>query len=373
VAANERITELEEQLKVARRMAGIGKLAAGVAHDFNNVLTAILGHVEIALETSTDPSVREDLHCIREVSRSSAELADQLLSLSRGGRDLTPASCVDAVLTELQRLVARALGGAIRLECRLNAPGVYVALTRGQLEQIVLNLSLHARDAMADGGVLTIETALVSNGGGSAGVALTITDTGDGMSAVDRIALLEPWRPGTQQGAGLASVRRAVVECSGEISLDSAPGEGSRVEILLPPTIAEGFASPQPPAKQPVNPTVLLVEDDPQVRRLLGRILQRSGYKVLTASSGQEALETCAESDEPINLLLTDVIMPGMGGAELADRILREQPGVSVLFVSGYTGESLKNLSLSSSSRLLLNKPFSSDQLLSAVSGLIGL
>jgi len=371
LAARERIAALEEQLRGARRMAGIGKLAAGVAHDFNNVLTAILGHVEIALETTDDESVREDLLCIREVARSSAELSDQLLSLSRGGLDRSPVSTVDAVVSGLQRILGRALGSSIRLVCRLNAPGVSVALSRGQLEQIILSLALNARDAMPDGGTLTIETAVNHSEGGLSGASVIVTDTGGGMSPEQRASLES--RRGSQQTGGLGSVRRTVLESGGQLRLDDEQGSGTRVELQLPVSAVEDAAAPPSPARAAlVNPTVLLVEDDPQVRRLLGRILQRSGYRVLTASSGSEALETCANAEEPINLLLTDVIMPGMGGGELADRVTTSQPDVSVLFVSGYTGESLKNLSLSSASRLLLSKPFSSDQLLTAVSGLLG-
>jgi two-component system cell cycle sensor histidine kinase/response regulator CckA len=348
----------DEQLRQAQKMEAIGRLAGGVAHDFNNLLTAIIGYAETVTERGElDELTRRDVGHIRKAADRAAALTRQLLAFSRK-QFLNPTVLdLNETASGMLQMLPRVIGDHIRTTVALAGDLVRVKADASQMEQVLVNLVLNARDAMASGGHLTIETANVSlteprvraeNLTLQAGsyVMLAVTDTGTGMDAATRAHAFEPFfttKPkGKGTGLGLATVYGIVQQSGGSISLDSAPGRGTSVRVYLPATkaTAEQPRPEPPPVRDGAGTeTVLLVEDNDAVRDLTARALRRRGYTVHEARDAEEAVEWAMKSAVKPHLLITDVMMPGLSGPNLATRLLQAIPRLRVLYVSGYTDD----------------------------------
>jgi len=372
---------VENQFRQAQRMEAVGRLASGVAHDFNNVLTVIVTDSELLLDgLEADHPMREDLEEIRAVALKAAALTRQLLAFSRKQvlqlRVLSVNAVVEAVTGMLQRLVGEDVTIAVSLGGGL-AP---VRADPGQLEQVLMNLVVNSRDAMPEGGRVTLATSNVELDASFAGahpgsapgphVLLAVRDTGTGMTPDVRAHIFEPFFTtkdlGKGTGLGLATVYGIVKQLGGFVDVESALGRGTVVGIYLPSVDAPLDGPETGPDAPPVSggsETVLLVEDDTPVRRVLADTLQKRGYRVLAASDGRSALELAAAEPGPIALLLTDVIMPGMSGREVADGLAAERPGLRVVYMSGYTDEAVVRLGVLDAGVRYLQKPFNGNVL----------
>jgi PAS domain S-box-containing protein len=384
--AEEQVRQLERRLNHVQRMDAIGRLAGGVAHDFNNLLTAILGYSEILLE-DLDPAHphKHELEEIRRAADRASSLTRQLLAFSR--RQMLQPRVIDlnAVLEDMWTMVERVVGSNVQ-PVRELAPGLgRVRADPAQLEQVILNLVLNARDAMPGGGRLTITTAdrdvrdrfeagdFVEPG---AYVSLAVQDTGVGMEPETRDRVFEPFftTKDRSSGLGLSTVYGIVKQSMGFITVTSDKGRGSRFEVLLPrvEAAAESPALDAAPGSRPERrPTILLVEDEAAVRRLTARILRREDYTVLEAGDGVDALEVAARHEGPIDLLITDVVMPRMGGREAAERLTAARPDLKVLFMSAYARDELGPHGLLVPGLVLLHKPFEIQDLTAKVRALL--
>jgi len=345
---------LEQQLRQAQKMEAVGRLAGGIAHDFNNLLTAIGGYAELVLSKlgPGDP-LRHDAEEIRKAGERAASLTAQLLAFSR--RQVLQPKVVDAsaVLGETQSMLGRLIGEDVELVTRPARDLWHVRADPGQLQQVLVNLAVNARDAMPEGGRLTIETQNAKVGSRQASrllpmpagkyVQLSVADTGVGMDAETRSHVFEPFFTTKDQGGGtglgLATVYGIVKQSGGFVFVTSEPGQGARFDVYLPRVEEELEGRAQPPEASPLFgfETVLLVEDEDVVRELVREILEGNGYTVLEARDGEEAATLCRGHDGRIDLLLTDVVMPKLGGRELAERVTAGRPGLRILFMSGYT------------------------------------
>jgi len=356
---------LEEQLHYAQKLEAIGRVAGGVAHDFNNMLLVINGNSEAILRTpDLSPDVHEALAEIVEASDRAAQLTRQLLAFGRRKpSDPRPDDLNHAVMG-LAGMLRRLIGEHIALRVTLSEEPCVVRIDRGELEQVVLNLALNARDAMPDGGTLSIETRRDS----ALPVAtLVVRDTGSGMDVETAGHIFEPFfttKEGYGTGLGLATVYRIAAQHGAAIDVDSAPGRGTAISIVFP---LEEALMPDvtPRTTEPVqagDETVLLVEDEEMVRRLAQRALVGKGYHVLEASSGEDALQRYGATADVIDLLLTDVVMPGMNGRVLAERLTAARPGIKVAYMSGYVDlPALRNVSWDETT--FIQKPFRTETL----------
>jgi two-component system cell cycle sensor histidine kinase/response regulator CckA len=358
---------IEERLQQAQKMEAIGQLAGGVAHDFNNLLTVIGGYTEIARRNIGAGPGGAELAEVERATERAAQLTRQLLAFSR--QQLLDATPLDLgeVATALVPMLRRLIGEDIEI-AMLAAPGLPSVLAdRSQLEQVILNLSVNARDAMPSGGTLTIETRVAGDR-----VALIVTDTGVGMPPETLEHVFEPFfttkAVGQGTGLGLATVHGIVTQSGGEIHVYSEPDLGTSFKVYLPIT----GAAPKP-AHEPVpegddlrgTETVLLCEDEEGVRDLVEHVLTTHGYRVLAAGGPLHALELAAE--QPVDVLVSDVIMPDLSGPELARRLESLRPGVRTLFVSGYTAETVRGRGRLPADSAFLEKPFDQRSLLRAV------
>jgi PAS domain S-box-containing protein len=381
-------TALEEQLNQMRRLDSVGQLAGGIAHDFNNLLGVILNSAAFVAEDLDDDSpIHEDVEEIRRSAQRAAALTRQLLIFSR--RDVVHPQSLDLndVVSELEKLLRRVLGEHLLLETRFE-PGLWrVMADPGQVEQVLVNLAVNARDAMSGGGRLIIETANVELDDEYAEmyppavpgphVRLVVSDTGVGMNPDVAGRAFQPFfttKPkGEGTGLGLATVYGIVTDGGGNIQIYSEPGLGTTIKVQLPATTAPATTSMQ--CAQPVPPahgeTILVVEDEDSVRRVTHRILTKAGYEVLIAADGEEALDICARPDASIDVLLTDVIMPGMLGPELARRAAELRPDLPVVFMSGYSDQLMEHKTVAGKEIPLVEKPFTSATLLRGVGGVI--
>ncbi len=371
---------LEEQFRQAQKMEAVGQLAGGIAHDFNNLLTAILGNTQLLLrELPPGDSMRGDVEEIRKASERAASLTRQLLAYSR--RQMLQPEVLDlnVVMAEMDKMLRRLIGEHIDLVAVFAPDLGRVRADPNQIEQVIVNLAVNARDAMPDGGKLTIETAnadldetfaqahLGSVPGSYA--MLAVTDTGVGMDATVRAHLFEPFfttkEVGRGTGLGLATVYGIVKQSGGYISVYSEPGHGSSFKIYLPriATPAEAPAGAPKGGPAPGSETVLVVEDEPAVLTLSRRALEAQGYVVLAASDADAALRVVERHGGMIHLLLTDVVMPGLSGRELADRLSAQRPGIRVLYMSGYPGDAVVQHGTLPLGSAFLQKPFSPDGL----------
>jgi signal transduction histidine kinase len=372
----------EEQLRQAQKMEAVGRLAGGIAHDFNNLLTVILSYANLIIDDLPpgDP-LRDDVLEIRRAGERAADLTRQLLAFSR--RQLHQPSVVDLrqVVLEMEKLLRRVLGEDIQLVVRDGRPQGRIHADASQIEQIVMNLAVNARDAMPLGGTLTLEFADVELDADYAGsrlgvavgpyVMLAVTDTGTGIDAAAREHMFEPFFTtkdiGKGTGLGLSTVFGIVTASHGHIDVDTEDAIGSTFRIYFPRTDAtEEPARPVygTPETLRGTETILLVEDDEQVRELNRTILRRNGYHVLDAQDGAQAVLVSEDYEEDIHLLLTDVVMPQVGGRDLADRLLASRPNVRVLYVSGYTEDATLHLGVLEDDIAFLQKPVTPDTLL---------
>jgi signal transduction histidine kinase/CheY-like chemotaxis protein len=340
-----------EVLRQAQRLESIGRLAGGVAHDFNNLLTVVLANASMLLRASRLPAqARQAIEEVRGAAERGANLVRQLLAFSRRQKLAPRVLDLNKLVADMQRLLGRLIGETIELKVSLASAPALVKADSGQLEQVIINLATNARDAMPGGGVLTVQTALAQADGDEnlpAGsyVVLQVSDTGMGMDLPTQRRAFEPFfttkEVGQGVGLGLATVYGIVDQSGGRVSMDSQPGRGSRFEIYLPRALEapDQEQTPQPlsPAAAPLEATILLAEDEPEVRAVTRRLLHLGGYRVLTAADGAEALERARAHPGPIHLLVTDVVMANIGGIELARQLGRERPGLRVLFISGYS------------------------------------
>jgi two-component system, cell cycle sensor histidine kinase and response regulator CckA len=370
---------LEAQLQQAQKMEAVGQLAGGIAHDFNNLLTAILGSTELLLAGSTaaDPS-REDVQEISRAAHRAAALVRQLLAFSR--KQVMQPRLVDlnTIVQEMGGMLRRVVGERITLRLDLDPALGHMTADPGQIEQVIANLGVNARDAMPNGGILTIATANVSGPGavhdallpGTPVTALTVSDTGTGMDEHVLAHLFEPFfttkELGRGTGLGLATVYGIVRQSGGHIQVASRLGEGSTFTVYFPRADAvPGPLSPLAPSEESVpggTETVLVVEDEEAVRHLLSRVLRAKGYRVLEAPNAETAI-VAATAAEAIHLLLTDIVMPGLGGPALAAQLAAGRPGMRVLFITGYAPEAVERRAHLVEAGGLLEKPFTADQL----------
>ncbi|WP_447986657.1 PAS domain S-box protein [Nitrospira sp. Nam74] len=368
---------LEVQLRQAQKMEAIGQLAGGVAHDFNNLLTVISGYSELLQHhLRDDEPLRKQVEQIKIAGDRASALTRQLLAFSRQ-QVLRPIVLdLNVVVTNLMQMLPRLIGEHIALKTSLAPQPTFVKTDPGQLEQVLLNLAINARDAMPDGGTLTIETSNVALdeaacrrlGTISPGmyVQLTVRDTGCGIDAATQPRIFDPFfttkELGKGTGLGLATVYGIVTQSQGAISVNSAPNHGASFAVYFPKSEVEheppkdGTTSMEP---QPGWETVLVVEDQHSVRGFVRNLLALNGYRVLEAADGSEALRICGQHADDIQLVVTDLVMPGMSGRELAERIAKVKPKVKVLYISGYTDDSVVHAGVAQAGMAFLQKPFS--------------
>jgi PAS domain S-box-containing protein len=372
---------LEDQLRQAQKMEAVGRLAGGVAHDFNNLLTAIMGHADLLLaECGVNARVYADLAEIKRAAERAAGLTRQLLAFSRK-QVLQPRRLdLNSVVANMESLLRRLIGEHIDLRTVAGRDVGSVEADPGQLEQVIMNLALNARDAMPRGGKLTVETAGVELDASFAAthhtvrpgryVMLAVSDTGVGMDEHVKAHLFEPFfttkEQGKGTGLGLATVYGIVKQSGGYIFPYSEPNRGATFKIYLPQVAGPSDAALTPEASGAELrglETVLVVEDEAAVRKLASRVLTSRGYRVIVAADGQEALDTLARFDGGIDLLITDVIMPRVSGRELVDRVLPMRPDIKVLYLSGYTDDAVVRHGVLEEGVQFLQKPFTPDAL----------
>ena len=373
-------SRLEQQFRQAQKMDAVGRLAGGVAHDFNNLLTVITGYAELLLAGGgTQASQRTALHEIQRAAERGGALTHQLLAFSRG-QPFTPKTVeLNALLVHMQKMLSRLIGEDIELITVAAAEPATIRTDPGQLEQVVMNVVVNARDAMPGGGKLIVETANAQVDQMYAGpnvdlkpgryVVLAISDNGVGMDAETVTHLFEPFfttkAPGKGTGLGLATAYGIVKQSGGAISVYSEPGRGTTVKIYLPSTEAKAAeaAEQEPAAAQRGSETILVLEDEARVRKLVCEVLAGHGYHVLEAVRGEEAMRMASEYKGCIHLLLTDVVMPEMSGPQALEQIRARHPNMKVLFMSGYTDEAMMHHGILDSGAPFLQKPFLPDAL----------
>jgi PAS domain S-box-containing protein len=378
--------ELEAQLRQAQKMEAVGRLAGGVAHDFNNLLTIVKGRSQILLaRPDLSDSVRRNVDLIEKAADRASGLTKQLLAFSRKQVLELKVLDLNAIVSGLEPMLRRLIGEHIELTLALDPDCGHVKADPGQLEQVIMNLIVNARDAMPQGGRLTIETLQVALAEGAATqqhpdarpgtyAVLTVSDTGTGMDADTKARIFEPFfttkELGKGTGLGLSTVYGIVQQSGGFITVESEPGRGTAFSVCLP-WVADPVGTGDTPAPAPRRirgtETILLVEDQEEVLELASEILQAEGYAVLVARQGDEALRLYEQHTGPIHLLVTDVVMPQMSGRELAERFARVRPKLKVLYMSGYTDDEVVNHGDFGSAAALLQKPFSPDALVKKV------
>jgi CheY-like chemotaxis protein len=371
---------LEEQFRHAQKMEAVGRLAGGVAHDFNNLLTVITGYSDLLLAAS-DLTVnqRTALEEIRRSAERGGQLTHQLLAFSRR-QPLEPTILrANDLIIQMEKMLRRLIGEDVELVTIPAASRDEVEADAGRLEQVIMNLVVNARDAMPDGGKLTIETATVSLSehfsakqlGVQPGphVLISITDTGTGMDEETQIHLFEPFfttkNPGQGTGLGLATAYGIIRQSGGAIGISSELGRGTTVSVYLPVAKrkVEREAEKASTGELTGAETILLVEDETRVRKLIVDVLKSRGYTVLEATRGEDALRLVSAHRGPIDLALVDVVMPEMSGPDLMRQIEPQRPKMRVLYISGYTDEAIVHHGISQSGAAFLQKPFVPDAL----------
>jgi PAS domain S-box-containing protein len=370
--------ELEERFRQSQKMEAVGRLAGGIAHDFNNLLMVIQGYADLLTDRlpAGDPA-RRSAEQIQMASQRAASLTQQLLAFSRKQILAPKVLNVQTVVADMERILRRLIGEDIHLETSSEEDLGLVKADRSQIEQVILNLAVNARDAMPGGGRLTIETANVELDASLTHVPqvlapgryvmLAVTDNGTGMDSETQAHIFEPFfttkEKGHGTGLGLATVYGIVKQSGGYVWVYSEPGHGATFKIYLPRIEDEG----SPVGRDPVefrshvrgsSEMVLLVEDEKGVRELAREYLECSGYRVLEAEDGHTALELAAMHAGAIDVLLTDVVMPGIGGRELAERVAQLRPSIKILYMTGYTDHAIVHHGILENGAVLLQKPF---------------
>lgn len=380
---------LEAQLRQAQKMEAVGQLAAGVAHDFNNIMTAVSAYAELIMQDlPSDSPIRADAAEIHHAGLRARELTHQLLAFSRKQVVRPEVLSFHDLMRGTENLLRRSLGGRTALTLRLSPEPCWVLVDRGQLIQIVMNLVLNARDAMRDqGGEVVIETSVrdrdellrrrvdlpVAAAGrehtASMYVELAVRDTGVGMDDETQRRMFEPFfttKPmGEGSGLGLATVYGITTQANGFVWAESEPGKGTTFRVLLPLTSAPPTAVEErsPNTESRSGTLVLVVEDEPAVRMSVVRMLRRRGYDVVEAANAAAAIDIWRARAREVDAMVSDVVMPGMRGPELATRLRDDRPDLPVVFISGYTADALTSAELSSTSSVFLRKPFTSEEL----------
>jgi PAS domain S-box-containing protein len=379
--------QLEEQFRQAHKMEAVGRLAGGVAHDFNNVLTIIRAQTEFLLaDLSRDDARRGDVLEIQCAADRAAAFTRQLLAFSR--RQLLQPEVLDlnSVITGMEMMVRRLVGEDVVVLSKLHPDLPRVWADPGQLQQVLMNLAVNSRDAMPKGGTLLIETGMVEldehypkqhpSARPGTHIVLAVTDTGCGMDQATRSRIFEPFfttkEPGKGTGLGLSTVYGIVKQSGGHIWVYSEVGRGTTFKLYFPPHYGtEPVRQPEPvlPPMAGTGATILLVEDEPPVRSTVRRLLERHGYQVLEASNGHDALSLIAARCSEIQLVVSDMVMPGMGGMELASRLRTISPKIPVLLMTGYTEEAIARTGERPRDELIIEKPFSQHTMLEKVRG----
>lgn len=375
----ETLHEAEEQLRHSQKLEAVGRLAGGVAHDFNNLLTAIIGYSEL-IEKRNDGDTREHAQLIRKAGEQAAGLTRQLLAFSRKQLLDPRVFELNTLVRDMEKLLQRVIGEAIHIVIDSTAQHGRVLADPNQLEQVLLNLAVNARDAMPGGGTLRISTADVAVTAEEIAtrgidvepgnyVALVVSDTGSGMDEETRSRIFEPFfttkGPGQGTGLGLATVYGIVKQSGGGIIVESTRGEGSTFSIFLPATSSEldAVAAERKTVDHGGSETILVVEDEEVVRQLMCAVLGDSGYNVLCAETAADGLRFGREHKSGIDLLVTDIVMPDMHGPTLAREISPLQPDMKVLFVSGYSDSDISNQGVLEPGLVVLQKPFTQESL----------
>ena len=378
---------LENELRQAQKMEAIGLLAGGVAHDFNNLLTVILGYAELLGELVKEPRTHAVVEEIRHACDRAVVLTQQLLAFSRK-QVLNPAVIdLNEVIGDVVRMLSRIIGESIQVTVTTAGAVPPVLVDAGQVHQVVTNLAVNARDAMPAGGRLTIETSALRTPAADAPPELppgryaivSVTDTGSGIEPSVLPRIFEPFfttkEPGKGTGLGLSTAYGIMKQSGGHIDVRSKVGAGTTFTLYFPETsLAPSSSPPQEKPAAPAAPAgelVLLVEDEDQVRSLVARALEKDGYRVRSAGSGREALEVARATREPFALVVTDVVMPGMSGPEMIRRLETLRPGLRVLYISGYAGDSVLREGVSEPGMGFLQKPFAAKHFLRKVRQLI--
>jgi PAS domain S-box-containing protein len=379
--AESALQKSEDQLRHAQKMDAVGRLAGGVAHDFNNMLSVILGHAEMALSklgSAGEPDLVESLDTIRQAALRSAGLTQQLLSFSR--QQVVSPRYLDLrlLVRDFEKMLRRMIGDDIVLKIVESNEACSVRVDPVQMEQVILNLAVNARDAMPSGGELRIETRITTltpehvfaHPDAKLGrhVELSVRDQGHGMNAETQRHIFEPFfttkSVGRGTGLGLSTVYGIVHQSGGSLTVESAPGEGATFRVFLP--VLSGRDSWTPPTDGPAGrgtERILLIEDEPEVRRVCALTLRRLGYDVLVADDEQHAIKICASHEHPPDAVLVDVVMPRISGLALAERLRGLQPGLKVLFMSGYSDQRVVHASTLTATAAFIHKPFTPDAL----------
>ncbi len=366
--------ELEERLLHAQKLEAVGRLAGGVAHDFNNLLTVISGHASLLRGLVSGTAARESVDEIAAATQRAAELTTQLLAFSRRAPAAPERLDVGDLVRRVQGMLERLIGEDVELVVDAAPRRHYVRADRGQLEQVLINLVVNARDAMPTGGrvEIAVSSAPVDDESETGWVVISVTDTGVGMSEDVRAHVFEPFfttkEEGKGTGLGLATVYGIVEQAGGHVEVASEVGHGSRFAVRLPRL---GGRHEREPGGG--RGTVLLVEDEPSLRRLARAILEEEGFRVLEAANGSEALGVVERHEGALDLLLTDVVMPELGGPELAARLAPLRPGLRVLYMSGYADSKLGAQRIENFAERALLKPFTPRELISRVERELGI
>jgi two-component system, cell cycle sensor histidine kinase and response regulator CckA len=377
----DRRRKLEQELRQAQKMEAIGRLAGGVAHDFNNLLTVITGYARLALSRARPgDELSGDLEEVIRASEGAASLTRQLLTFSRRQVLAPMVLNLNQRVTEMTKMLKRIIGEDVELATRLEPSLGNIKADPGQVEQVIMNLAVNSRDAMPKGGTLTIETANVTldeaeqrdrpDAPPGLHVLLTVRDTGTGMTPETKAHLFEPFfttkEQGKGTGLGLSTVYGIVRQSGGSIEVISELDRGTSFLIRLPRVeehVDESKGTKVARRAPAGSETVLVVEDSDSLRRLVHHVLQKQGYKVLLANDGESALKMSVEYEGPIHLLLTDVVMPRMGGPELANQLLQRRPDTRILYSSGYIEKAGLDIGAVGNRFAFLAKPFTPDEL----------
>jgi len=374
------VTELKRLalgLERAQKMEALGRLAGGVAHDFNNILTAVSGYVSLALDALPPGSqpIRQPIEHVQRAVGRAASLTQQLLLFGRQQGQKPSRVDLNATIGQLLPMLQRLIGEDVLLYTALEPELLPIQADQAQLEQVILNLAINARDAMPSGGKLRLETCNLVAPDGSDSVRLAVEDNGVGMDDATRARIFEPFfttkAVGKGTGLGLATVYSVVEHHGGRISVSSHLGHGTRFEIVFPPAAAhvgERTATPKPVVSVAAGrETILVVEDDESVLGFVCLVLEQRAYRVLTAPDGESALRVVAEHKGAIDLLLTDIVMPQMNGRALANELRKGRPGLRVMYMSGYPGDTIDRYGDIPDGEPFLQKPFTRDLLLAKV------
>jgi two-component system, cell cycle sensor histidine kinase and response regulator CckA len=367
--------ELEDRLLQSQKMDAIGQLAGGVAHDFNNLLVVISGHAELLLGRVTDEAHLRQLREISEAARRASGLTAQLLAFGRRAPNITELVDLNRLVGGIRMMLRRLVDEDIALVIE-ESPGLAaVRADRGQLEQVLVNLVINARDAITQGGEIRIRASSAGAADGlpdGSYVVLEVADNGSGMAPETKARIFEPFfttkEQGKGTGLGLATVYGIVEQAGGKVTVDSEVGRGTTFRVYLPAAEAEPATAEEPAVS---SPTVLVVEDEPAVRRLVCMVLEEEGYRVREASTGREALDLVARHAGAFDLVLTDVVMPDVNGPELVTRLAGLGHAVPVLFMSGYADSKLLSRGVSERTMTILRKPFTSAELKARVAELL--